>query len=112
MILSSLEVTRAEFERHSGWKLRPEGACKGDRCVPLPDDVGDPLDVRLIAERLRMPLVHDETHGLWSLGPEAGSRALQSAEMPELVLPDRHGQNFDLRRLRHQKIFLLAWASW
>src|SRR5438067_5205795 len=103
MILSSLEVTRADFERHTGWKLRPEGACKGDRCVPLPDEVGDRLDVRLIAARLGMPLVRDKSHGLWSLGPGSGGRALQSAEMPDLALPDRHGRDFDLRSLRDQK---------
>src|SRR5437899_2976668 len=97
MILADLKVTRADFERRTGWKLRPEGACKGDLCVPLPDETGDPLDVRLLAERLRMPLVRDETHGLWALGPERVGRTLPSAEMPELVLPDRHGRDFDLR---------------
>ena len=30
------------------------------------------LEVSLVAERLRMPVVHDEEHGLWALGPAAG----------------------------------------
>ena len=33
MILSSLEVDPKEFERRTGWALKPEGACKGETCV-------------------------------------------------------------------------------
>jgi hypothetical protein len=112
MILRSLELDRAAFERRTGWELKPEGACKGAVCVPLPEQPGTMLDVRTLAERLRMPLVHDEAHDLWALGPESGGRALLNADFPDLVLPDWKGQEFDFRSLRGQKIFLLAWASW
>ena len=70
-------------------------------------------DARALAERLGMALVHDETHGLWALGPETvWARALGSATAPDLVLPDRNGESFALRSLRGQKVLLLAWASW
>jgi hypothetical protein len=59
-----------------------------------------------------MALVHDEKHGLWGLGPESGGRALTSAELPDIVLADRHGQDFALRSLRGTKVFMIAWASW
>ena len=36
MILSSLEVEADEFERRTGWSIKPEGVCKGDVCVPMP----------------------------------------------------------------------------
>jgi hypothetical protein len=111
MILERLEVTPAELERRTGWAIRPEGACKGERCVPLPDGA-ERLEVRLLAERLRMALVEDETHGLWALGPESGGRALLSAEAPDITLPDRNGQEVSLRDLRGMKVLLLAWASW
>ncbi len=120
MILTSLQVDRAEFEGHTGWAIRPEGACKDDRCVPLPDAAGAAapdaagarLDVRILADRLGMPLIHDEETGLWCLGPEAGGRALSSARAPELILPDVGGREFRLSSLRGSKVLLVAWASW
>jgi hypothetical protein len=111
MILTELRVDRDEFARSTGWEIKPEGACRGDACVPL-GDMGDNVDVLLVAERLQMPLVHDAKHGLWSLGPDSGGRVLASADFPDLVLPTWNGDDFDFRSLRGQKIFLLAWASW
>lgn len=112
MILTSLEVDPAELEARTGWTLRPEGLCKGETCVPLPGD-GASLDARVLADRLGMPLVHDDTHGLWCLGPESGGWALDSAEAPDLVLPDLvTGEDLELRSLRGTKVLLVAWASW
>lgn len=112
MILTSLEVPAAEFERRTGWAIKPEGACRDDRCVPLPGVARDPIDVRALAGLLGMPLVRDEAAGLCALGPEAGGRALTSAAAPELELPDAEGATFRLDALRGQKVLLVAWASW
>ena len=112
MILNRLEVTADEFERRTGWKLEPEGACKGDRCVPMPRRDDGKLDAEALSERLGMALVHDSEHGLWALGPEAGGRALATAELPDITLPDRSGKPFSLNGLRGTKILLVAWASW
>ena len=112
MILTSLTVDPTEFERATGWAIKPEGACKEDRCVPLPADPAARSDVRVLAERLGMPLVHDAAAGLWALGPEAGGRALTSAQAPELILPDWRGNEFRLSSLRGRKVLLVAWASW
>ena len=72
------------------------------------------LDVRVVAERLGMPLVGDEPHHVWSLGPETAvtGRALTTAVAPELELPDADGNPFRLSTLRGQKVLLVAWASW
>jgi hypothetical protein len=112
MILERLEVERDELTRRTGWEITPEGACKADRCVPLPDQSGSLLDVRALAERLGMALVHDERHAIWSLGPESGGPTLLSAELPDIELPDRNGRPFSLRSLRGTKVLLVAWASW
>jgi hypothetical protein len=112
MILTDLAVTAEELERRSRWKLEPEGACKGDQCVPLPRLDDGKLDARVLSERLGMALVHDEKHDLWALGPESGGRALVSAELPDITLPDREGNEFSVRSLRGTKVLLVAWASW
>lgn len=112
MILHGLEVGSEELRRRTGWAIKPEGACKGDRCVPLPGVEKGRLDARVLAERLRMPLVHDDRHDLWCLGPESDSSALQSAGVPQVTLPDWEGKEFSLDSLRGIKVLLLAWASW
>jgi hypothetical protein len=113
VILEQPQVDPAELARRSGWKLEPQGACKGDRCVPLPGvTVGEAIDARQLSERLGMALVQDSERGLWALGPDSGGRALSSTQMPELELPDRHGRPFSLRSLRGTRVVMIAWASW
>ena len=109
MILEGVEVDPERLRARTGWRIEPQGACKGDRCVPLPQG---PLDARALSERLGMALVADEERGLRALGPEAGGRALASAQMPELELPDRNGRPFSLRSLRGTRVIMVAWASW
>jgi hypothetical protein len=110
VILDRLELDPDALEARTGWALKPEGACKGDICVPLPNG---PVDAAVLAERLRMPLLHDEAHGVWALGPDCVSgRALATAEAPDLALPDLEGNVVELSSLRGQKVLLAAWASW
>jgi len=116
VLTTSLEVEPAAFEAATGWAIKPEGACRGDVCVPLPDDVradGGSLRLDVLAERLGAPLVHDEQRGRYALGPSTVSgRALATAEAPELELPDANGNPFRLSSLRGRKVLLVAWASW
>jgi hypothetical protein len=114
MIIDGPRVTRAAFERGTGWALKPQGACRGEVCVPLPDET-DPetVDVAAVAHRLGMPLVADEGSGLRALGPASvGGHVLGSAEAPELVLPDLDGVEFALSSLHGQKVVLVAWAPY
>jgi hypothetical protein len=113
MILEELEVDRAEFERGTGWALKPEGACKGEVCIPLSPAPGARVDVADVAAQMGLPLVAEPEHGLWALGPESvGGRALTTAEAPELRLPDLEGREFRLSRLRGQKVLVYAWAPY
>jgi hypothetical protein len=112
VILDGPELPIGDFERESGWLIRPEGACRGDVCVPLPPQETT-VGLGVVAERLGMALVHDERHGLWAVGPSTvGGRALESAEAPDFVLPDLDGRPFRFSALRGQKVVLVAWASW
>ena len=109
MIVQSLEMDSDAFARGTGWIIKPEGACRGEVCVPLPPDAS----LTVIAETLGMPIVADDTSGVWALGPATiGGKALTDARAPSLVLPDRAGNEFDVDSLRGQKVLLLAWASW
>jgi hypothetical protein len=114
VILSTLDVDVASFEARTGWAIKPQGACKAEMCVPMPKEGSDAatIDAAVLAERLGMPLVADEKHGLWALGPETLGRALASADAPDFTLPDRTGAPFELSSLRGLKVLLLAWASW
>lgn len=98
----------------TGWEAKPEGLCRGPLCVPAPGAIQPDglVDLDVVAERLRMPLVHDDAHGLWALGPSSGGRALTTAEAPELQLPDADGNPFNLSALHGRKVLLVAWASW
>lgn len=116
MLLETTSVSVDDFERETGWEIKPEGACMDDLCVPLPGEAreGDGrLDVHLVAEALGMPLLEDTAHGLVALGPPTVvGRALQSAAAPELELPDVDGNPFRLSTLYGKKVLLVAWASW
>lgn len=113
MLLRSLQVRKGEFEDGTGWTLKPEGACQGPVCIPLSRRAGETIDVEQVARDMGMPLVAAPEHGLWALGPAAiGSRALASAEAPDLKLPDVDGKTFQLSSLRGQKVLLYAWAPY
>ena len=109
MILDTLDLTPEAFTAGTGWDIKPEGACKGAVCVPLPDG----FTVAQAADRLGMALVRDDDMMVWALGPEAiGGRALATAEAPELALPDVDGNEFRLSSLRGQKVVLVSWAPY
>lgn len=113
MIVSNLRVSRIEFEQGSGWTIKPEGACRGDVCVPLRGaDTDEKFDLRSVANALGMALVEDPAHGVWAVGPATGGRALSSAALPPITLPEWRGGSFSLGSLRGTKVLLLAWASW
>lgn len=112
MILRERFPRPADLSDVWGWELKPQGACKGERCVPLPARDDGRVDVADLGDRLGMPVVHDEDHGLWAVGPEGGGRFLETAVCPEITLPDLDGNPFRLSSLLGTKVLLLAWASW
>jgi hypothetical protein len=114
MLLDSLDMNAEAFSAATGWVSKPEGMCKGEVCVPIPGAVGDGsrFDLVAVAERLGMALVADDKAGVWSLGPESGGRALTTARVPEIELPDIDGNPFDLAAMHGRKVLLVAWASW
>lgn len=110
MIVDRLDIDAEAFQRATGWEIKPEGACKAEVCVPLPDGG---FDLNAVTEKLGMALVADERLGLWAVGPETlGGRALTTADASDLSLPDLEGNEFRITSLRGQKVLVVAWAPY
>ncbi|HEY3943253.1 MAG TPA: ResA-like WAxxUGC motif-containing protein [Acidimicrobiales bacterium] len=115
MLTDRLDVSLDELREHSGWELKPEGACLGDVCIPLRAPVtrdDGRVDLEAFAGQLGMPVVADPAHGLWALGPAAADHVIDQATMPELTLSDFEGRPYDLSDSRGRKVVMVAWASW
>ncbi len=110
----------ASLPEATGWELKPEGACRGDVCVPIPGDRaddflrGDCFHFIALAAALGMPVVHDEAHDIWSIGEAPATRVsrLASLQAPDFTLPDLDGRPHSLTDYRGRKVFLVSWASW
>lgn len=115
MLIDATGTDPASFARSTGWKLEPQGACRGDVCVPLPAGSfgDDAVDVATVAERLGMPLVAAPEHGVTALGPAARGRALDTVDAPDLELPlVRSDATWRLADQRGRRTVLIAWAPW
>ena len=104
----------------TGWRLKPEGVCRDEVCVPLGDSVreklidGDQVQASGLWEALGRPVLHDESASIWVLGEAADdrSRQLESLEAPDFTLPDITGKLHSLSDYRGKKVLLATWASW
>jgi hypothetical protein len=104
----------------SGWELKPEGVCKDEVCVPVPDSRrqalirDDQFNLTEFARLIEQPVAHDEDNAVWYFGPAAWDwkSRLTSRLAPEFALPDLSGRVHALSELRGKKVLLLFWASW
>jgi len=115
MVVTEPLATADLLHASTGWHLRPEGLCQGDRCIPLPAEATTAdghVDLRVVAERAGFALVHDEVRSLWALGPQAGT-TLASDELGPLTLTGLDGAPADVEvLLGPDRGVLLAFASW
>lgn len=119
-----LWLTTDDLAAATGWELKPQGACRGEICVPIPvrrvNDFLRGLDgktwfnVAALAEHTGRSLVHDDEHDVWSMGepPEEQGAPLAEGVAPDFTLPDLEGQMHALSDQRGKKVLLAAWASW
>jgi hypothetical protein len=108
VIIDRVDMGPEEFHEATGWEIKPEGACKGEVCVPLPRTG---FDLLATAERLGMAVVAEP--GLWAVGPETlGGRALTTADASDFHLPDLDGEEFSISALRGQKVLVVCWAPY
>lgn len=115
-----LWLTVADLEHATGWALKPDGACRGEECVPIPagQDAAflrpGEFNITALARHLGQPVIHEAAHDAWVIGESAGRRAagLSSLEAPDFTLPDLQGNLHSLHDYRGRKVFLVSWASW
>lgn len=111
-----LWMSAADAEKVTGWRLKPEGMCRDELCVPMPTASvqGDAVALDIFWKKLGGPVVATDAGDVWALGAPADERnaALQGLEAPDFTLPDVDGTPRSLSQLRGKKVFLATWASW
>lgn len=105
------------LENELGWSLKPEGLCRDDVCVLVPDRTkleqdGD-IDVRVVAQLLDRPVVVDELTNVVAIGaPRQHRRDALDLRAPDFTLPDLEGTEHSLADHRSKKKLLVAFSSW
>ena len=98
----------------TGWKLEPEGLCRDDVCLLVPDELrrDGKVDVAALWTRLGRPVL---TSGdAVYLGEDAASKPpLQAGAIaPDFTLRDLAGVEHSLSDHRGKKVFISSWAPW
>jgi AhpC/TSA family len=116
-----LWLNRADLKRVAGWEYKPQGFCKGDVCVPVPDarkgefvDAGARYNLAALATLIGQPVVTDAEFNVVCVGEAASERKrmLTSLDAPDFTLPDLDGKMHSLSDYRGKKVFVVSWASW
>ena len=114
----------SELRLATGWELKPEGVCRGELCVPIPEGKSVSLidndrnyavfNLTAFARYIEQPYAYDDKHNLWVFGPQASEwrNRLLSASAPDFTLPDLEGNLYSLSDFRGRKVLLAFWSSW
>src|SRR6266851_4312115 len=88
-----LWVRAADLPRINEFEVKPQGACRGDVCIPIPKELKKGSDFNLsgFARRIHQATAADS--GVWSFGPIPVMRGafLESRIAPDFAIPDRTG---------------------
>jgi hypothetical protein len=119
-----LWIKTDDLPRIQGFELKPQGACRGELCVPVKQSGEGALvaargrdrwfNLSGFARKLGEVVVRDAESRVWSFGEIPVLRAgfLQGGVAPDFALPDRAGKTVRLSDFRGKKVLLLTWASW
>lgn len=111
-------VSAEALEELLGWQLKPEGLCRDDVCVLVPDrdtlEQDGLIDAVEVASLLDRPVLVDDEAGVAAVGAprDLRRRALDDLQAPDFVLPDLDGTPHALSDHRSKKRLLVAFSSW
>jgi hypothetical protein len=118
MLTTGPLVSTDELRSELGWELKPEGLCRDDVCVLVPDraslEADGKIDAVAVATLLDRPALVDETTGVVAIGAQRSvrQRAIDDLQAPDFVLPDLDGTPHALSDHRSKKRLLVAFSSW
>ena len=107
-----------DFERQTGWLLKQEGLCIGEKCVPVGNTHTltnkTQIDLVEFARLTNQNIVVDKQRKMVALGERAETRseAMTTLDAPDFRLPDIHGHQVSFSDFNRRKRLLLAWSSW
>jgi len=104
----------------NGFELKPQGACLGELCYPLPEgllmerDGATWFDLAGFADHIGQPYVADLEAGVWSFAeiPAKRERLLADAMAPDFEITDRQGKVIRRADLKGKKALIVTWSSW
>ncbi len=111
-------VDPSALEAVLGWNLKPEGLCRGDACVPLPDQSAlehpEGIDLMAAAGTLGRPTLADPDAQMVAIGVPADDRqrALVDRQAPDATLLDLDGNQRQLSEWSGTRRLLVAFSSW
>ncbi len=116
----ALLIDPADLSRINGFELKPEGACRGNLCIPLPkgvlveQDSKNWFDVTAFADHVRQPYVADVEARVWSFSdvPTTRDEMRVNAMAPDIELTDRSGNSIRFADLKGKKALIVTWSSW
>jgi len=111
---NDLWVRASDLPRINDFEVKPQGACRGDVCIPITKDLqsGEYFNLTGFARRVHESVVSDS--GVWSFGevPVLRGSYLNSRMAPDFAVPDRKGRIVHLSDFRGKKALVVTWASW
>jgi hypothetical protein len=109
-----LWIQTRDLPQVNEFEVKPQGACRGDVCIPISKDLksGNNFNLTGFARRVRQSYLADS--GVWSFGaiPVMRGAYLQGRMAPDFAVPDRVGKIVHLSDFRGKKVLLVTWASW
>ena len=109
-----LWIESKDLPKINQFEVKPQGACRGDICIPLSKDLKNKnwFNLSGFARKVKQSVVNEGN--LWSFGemPVLRTGFLESRQAPDFAVRDRKGTMVQLKDFRGRKVLLLTWASW